>query len=484
MNETDRPNILWICTDQQRYDTLGCTGNSHVHTPNIDRLAESGILMEQAYCQSPVCTPSRASFLTGRYPRTTRARQNGQNLPDDERLVTRLLVDAGYCCGLSGKLHLSACHPVAAPFMERRIDDGYAAFHWSHDPSPKWPTNEYHLWLRERGVAYATSPFRGSRYVKAGMPAEHHQTTWCAEKAITFMEEQARFPNPWLFSVNIYDPHFAFDPPQAYLERYLDRLDALPPRNFVPGELDNKPDFQRLDHLEARGGQRGYPAHEMADEDHRLLRAAYYAMVDLIDEQVGRMLDALDRTGQRENTLVLFMSDHGEMLGDHGLYQKGPFFYEPAVRVPLVFSRPGAIPSGRRSRAMVELVDLAPTLLDAAGLPRYEGMQGRSFWTILTGQAEDGDRHRDDVYCEYYNSMPEHKDPLAYATMIRTGRHKLVVAHGAEPGELYDLEADPAETHNLWNDPSALSLKADLLKRLSDRMAWTVDPLPRRIAGF
>ena len=136
MSDISRPNILWICTDQQRWDTLGCYGNPYVHTPHIDRLASEGVLFERCFSQSPVCTPSRASFLTGRYPRTTRCRQNGQDIPDDEVLVTRLLADAGYVCGLAGKLHLSACNPSVTPEMEPRIDDGYEVFHWSHDTHP------------------------------------------------------------------------------------------------------------------------------------------------------------------------------------------------------------------------------------------------------------------------------------------------------------------------------------------------------------
>ena len=131
---TQKPNILWICTDHQRWGTLGCYGNEAVHSPNIDRLAIQGVLFERAFSQSPVCTPSRASFLTGRYPRTTRTRQNGQDIPADEKLVSRILADNGYTCGLSGKLHLSACHKSVAPDHERRIDDGYVEVHWSHHP--------------------------------------------------------------------------------------------------------------------------------------------------------------------------------------------------------------------------------------------------------------------------------------------------------------------------------------------------------------
>jgi arylsulfatase len=479
------PNILWICSDQQRWDTLGCYGNSWVHTPNIDRLARSGVLFEHAYSQSPVCVPSRASFLTGRYPRTTRCRQNGQSIPADEVLVTKLLADAGYVCGLSGKLHLSACHPEVTPAMERRIDDGYADFHWSHDPDPKykWPANEYFHWLREKDVEYQRVSFRGSPYVQVSMPAEHHQTYWCAQKAINFIEAMVDVEHPWLFSVNFFDPHHPFDPPEDYLERYLDRLDDVPLPNYSPGELKDKPVFQRIDYEGAYGGQEVFSYAQMTSEDHRLVRAAYWAMIDLIDAQVGRILDALERTGQSNNTLVIFMSDHGEMLGDHGVYLKGPFLYEPAVHVPLIIVPPEAILPGRRSSVFVELADLAPTLLEMARLPRYPGMQGRSLGSLLNGR-EDLHMHRDDIYSEYYNAKPSHKDPAAHGTMVRTQRYKLVAFHGLGEGEvdgeLYDLVEDPQETRNLWRDPSYLTIKCDLLQRLSHRMAWTVDPLPER----
>ncbi len=217
--------------------------------------------------------------------------------------------------------------------------------------------------------------------------------------------------------------------------------------------------------------------------DHRWVTAAYWAMVDVIDRQVGRLLDCLEETGQRDNTYIIFTSDHGEMLGDHGIYLKGPFFYECAVRIPLLISGPSLRNDGSRSKALVELVDLAPTLLEWAGLERHPAMQGRSLQPLLNGEATL-DEHRDDIYCEYYNSMPGHQDPQAHATMVRTNRHKLVAAHGTGGGELYDLETDPKETRNLWNDPDYTTVRLDLMTRLVDRMAWTVDPLPRREAGF
>ena len=481
MTEQNQPNILWVCTDQQRWDTLGCYGNDYVHTPVADRLAEHGTLFENAFCQSPVCTPSRASFLSGRYPRTTRCRQNGQDIPETERLITQLLKEAGYVCGLSGKLHLSACNPSVNVGTERRIDDGYDDFHWSHHPRPDWPTNDYNHWLRERGVTYAVENFNGSQYVQAGMPAEFHQTTWCAEKAINFIHENAIYGNPWCFTVNIYDPHHPFDPPREYLERYLDKLADVPLPNYQAGELDDKPAFQQNDHRRAYNTEGSFDYEAMTEDDHRLVRAAYWAMCDFIDVQLGRMIEALEESGQLENTIVIFMSDHGEMLGDHGIYLKGPYFYEPAVHVPLIISQPGIIQSGVRQQAMVELVDIAPTLLEAAGVDIYPGMQGQSLWSTLVGKSE---LQRDDVYCEYYNAMPWHKAPNAQATMIRTGDYKLVSVHSLNTGELYDLREDPTETHNQWENPEYATIKLDMLQRLTNRMAWTVDPLPPRRADW
>lgn len=477
-----RPNILWICTDQQRFDTLGCYGNGFVRTPNVDRLAKQGVLFEQAYAQSSVCTPSRVSFMTGRYPRTTGILENGEAIPAEEKLVSRLLADAGYACGLAGKLHLSPADPSVAPVIERRIDDGFAQFHWSHHPMPTWPTNEYSQWLRGKGKKYHVTKLKGTKYIETSMDAEDGHTAWCAEKAIEFMEANARLDPPWMFMVNTFDPHHPFNPPKSYLDRYLARLEEIPLPAYEPGELSNKPRYQLIQHKTAGpGGLYAYP--DMSDKDHRLLRAAYWAMVDVIDEQVGRMLDALERTGQRKNTLVIFMSDHGELLGDHGMYLKGAYFYDVSIRMPLIMSMPGTLPGGRRISTFVELLDLAPTLLDAAGLPRYAGMQGRSMWKLLTSQRSDM-THRRDVYSERYHGGVGELLKGSQVTMLRTQGYKLVVFHGEETGELYDLWRDPGEVRNRWADAHYKVVKQEMLRRLSNRITGTLDPLPRRIAPW
>ncbi|MBQ9429616.1 MAG: sulfatase-like hydrolase/transferase [Clostridia bacterium] len=480
-----RPNILWLCTDQQRFDTLGCCGNRFVQTPNLDRLAENGVLFSRAYCQNPVCTPSRASFLTGRYPRTCRTRQNGQDIPADEIPVTRILHENGYLGGLPGKLHLSACHCSVCQTRERRIDDGYDSFAWSHGhgPAHEWQMHDYALWLKQQGVTYAHPPRPDCRYVRTGMPAEYHQTKWCADRAIEFMEAAKKAGKPWFFSLNWFDPHHAFDPPAEYLERYLPFLSEIPLPEYRPGELENKSPLQRRDHLGAYGKAGSFAFDDMTEYDHRLIRAAYYAMIDLIDVQTGRLIDYLRNTDQLDDTIILFHSDHGESLGDHGLYLKGGYFYEASVHVPLILSWKNGFISGVRSDAPVELVDLAPTLLEACGIEKAPGMQGRSLYGILTGAAP-ADVFRDTVYSEYYKTDAA-GGVTAFCTMISDGRLKLTKIHALAPdlpcdcpGELYDLASDPGEHINLYNDPRYTGEKLRLLEALCDRQALTADPLP------
>ena len=470
----NQPNILWICTDQQRADTIGALGNKFVRTPHINALASQGTAFTSAYCQSPVCTPSRASFLTGRYPRTTRCRQNGQAIPSTEKLISRLLADAGYTCGLAGKLHLATC---ANGVVEKRIDDGYKVFHWSHHPQPDWPENAYTQWLTQQGQTWDTL-YKGqsTRYIKEGIPAEYSQTTWCANMAIDFIKKQKG--SPWFFSYNCFAPHHPFDPPADYLARYTP--ENLPTPKYKPNEANSKTTYQRLDSEFAHSDPNSYHVAAMTDHDKQQVTAAYYAMVDLIDYNVGRMVAALNETEQLNNTIVIFMSDHGEMLGDHGIYLKGPHFYEEAVRVPLIFNWPGQFKTGLKVDGLTELIDITPTLLDAAGLSIPQFIQGKTLLPILSGKANP-DHHRNSVFSEYYNAW-SHKH--SYGTMHRTNSHKMIVYHGTDQGELYDLDKDPDEFNNLWDVEKYSELKTQLLKETFDASVFTMDPAPPREGPF
>ena len=470
----NQPNILWICTDQQRADTIGALGNKFVRTPHINALASQGTAFTSAYCQSPVCTPSRASFLTGRYPRTTRCRQNGQAIPSTEKLISRLLADAGYTCGLAGKLHLATC---ANGVVEKRIDDGYKVFHWSHHPQPDWPENAYTQWLTQQGQTW-DKLYKGqsTRYIKEGIPAEYSQTTWCANMAIDFIKKQKG--SPWFFSYNCFAPHHPFDPPADYLARYNPK--NLPTPKYKPNEANSKTTYQRLDSEFAHSDPNSYHVAAMTDHDKQQVTAAYYAMVDLIDYNVGRMVAALNETEQLNNTIVIFMSDHGEMLGDHGIYLKGPHFYEEAVRVPLIFNWPGQFKTGLKVDGLTELIDITPTLLDAAGLSIPQFIQGKTLLPILSGKANP-DHHRNSVFSEYYNAW-SHKH--SYGTMHRTNSHKMIVYHGTDQGELYDLDKDPDEFNNLWDVEKYSELKTQLLKETFDASVFTMDPAPPREGPF
>jgi len=463
------PNILWICTDQQRYDTIAALGNEHIRTPNVDRLCAEGVAFTRTYCQNPVCTPSRASFLTGCYPDRIHVHRNGNAyFPENVPLVTRMLANAGYDCGLAGKLHLAGANMR----VEVRPDDGYRVFEWSHHPFPEtfWPieAHGYQRWLAEQGVdwsrAYGARPpdrWQDRKNFQPGIEARYHQTTWCANEAIAFMSEER--DGPWLMSVNPFDPHPPLDPPPEYMDR-MD-VDAMPMPLFRESEMESQLAFSTVDHQTRTPlSPHGYDARAMV--------AAYYAEIELIDDQVGRMIEALERSGQRDNTIVIFMSDHGEMLGDHGLLLKGCRFYEGAVHVPLVISWPGHFAQGLRSDALVELMDVMPTLIEAAGMAVPDHVQASSLLPILTGEA-DPHRHRDFVRCDYHDSvcLPEQ----GHGNMIFDGRHKLIVYHEQEMGELYDLEGDPCEFRNLWQDPGSQGVKLELMKKCLDAVALATD---------
>ncbi|MDE0042382.1 MAG: sulfatase-like hydrolase/transferase [Candidatus Poribacteria bacterium] len=475
---TQPPNILWICTDQQRHDTIGALGNPHIHTPSLDRLVAEGVAFTSAYCQTPICTPSRASFLTGRYPSHVGVNSNSNaRFPDDAQLVTRTLADAGYDCGMAGKLHLS----TVSGRVEPRPDDGYRVFRWSHHPRPEtyWGVQHhaYHQWLEKQGVNwfdyYPNRPWSEKVHasVGAGIEPRYHQTTWCADEAISFMSEPRE--GPWLMSVNPFDPHpqgAFFSAPREYLDKYDPA--ALPGPHFRESDLAHQARLRNIDFQSTAARPEEYPAREM--------QAAYYASIELIDAQVGRMLEALERSGQRENTVVIFMSDHGEMLGDHGLTRKGCRFYEGLAHVPLIISSPSRFRQGVRSGALVELIDIVPTLLQLAGLDVPDDVQGQSLLPILTGGSA-ADSHRDVVRCEYRDALD--MPGKSHADMIFDGRYKLVVYHGTGLGELFDLEEDPHEFDNLWDAAEAAGIKQKLLIRLFDDVVLAANEGQPRIAN-
>ncbi len=441
-----RPNILWFCTDQQRFDTIRELGNPHVQTPALDRLCREGVAFTNTYCQSPICTPSRASIMTGLYPSRARNTRNGNDtFPNDTPLISKLIADAGYACGLIGKFHLVS----AGKRPEPRLDDGFDLWQHSHAPRDDWPegTHAYADWLRAHGQS-----LEKVRNADGSVPPAFHQTKWASDCAIDYITRD--HGQPWMLNINVYDPHPPFNPPPEYREKF--DANAMPGPYFKASDLAYQKTLRGIDFQ----GEVKTPA------DHRAhaAQANYYAMIAQIDDQFARILQTLDETGQRENTVIIFTSDHGETLGDHGLMYKGCRFYEGLVKVPLIFSWQTAFQSNLRCGGLVELVDLSATLLDLAGveIPAYH--QGRSLRPFLTGEIS-GDQIRSSVRCEYFDAL----DPKftggtgSFGTMYRDQRYKLVVYHNHNLGELYDLQEDPWEFQDLWPKPEYANIKNRLI---------------------
>jgi arylsulfatase A-like enzyme len=475
----NRPNILWFTTDQQRYDTIGALGNAHVSTATIDGLVHGGTAFVRAYCQSPICTPSRSSFLTGMYPSSIRANRNGNaEFSDAAPLVTRLLAEAGYVCGNVGKLHLATAYH--AP--EKRVNDGYSYMAYSISPRES-SGYDYSDWVRAQGAsleAYAAGP--------EPIPDSLHQTRWCADRAIDFIADNIHLP--WLLTINPFDPHPPFDPPMDYLAQF--DPEEMPGPLFRDSDLVTQKALAAVDFqthprppAQVKDSRNELVRYAGAgalglNEDVRRLQAAYYAMIKVIDDHLARILDKLEQTGQRDATLVIFTSYHGVMVGDHGLLLSGPRIFEGLVRVPLIMSWPGVIAADIQREGLVELTDIAPTILDFCGIEVPAAMQGRSLRPLLAGGEEKP--HRSFVRSEYIDAVELRTKTRA--TMYRDGRYKLVVYHDQGLGELYDLARDPDEFDNLWDSPEHAGIKLALMEQSFNAAMMALDTGPDRVAPW
>ena len=462
---SERPNILWYCTDQQRFDTIGALGNPHVRTPVIDQLVRDGVAFTHTYCQSPICTPSRASFMSGLYPSRVHNTRNGNaTFPSWPPVISKLMADAGYECGLIGKFHLQSSGRRTEP----RIDDGFSYWKFSHAPRDDWEEgHDYADWVREQG-----GDLNALRESDDRVPTELHQTTWASERSIEFIRQP--HAGPWMLNVNIYDPHPPFIPPRSYAEQFDPA--AMPGPHFLESDMAAQAKLADCDFQDEVRTPEEHDAHAV--------QARYYAMIAQIDDQFARILQTLDETGQRDNTVIVFTSDHGEALGDHGLMYKGCRFYEGLVRIPLIISWPGRFVADHQSDALVELLDLSATLLDIAGVEMPDYFQGASLRSILEGR-DLSDCHRNFVRSEYFDALDPHftGGSGTFATMHRTRTHKLCVYHGKGVGELFDLENDPWEHENLWDDPTHADLKHRLLAESFDaHVLLTTDVGSERIA--
>ena len=458
---SDRPpNILLIMTDQQRRDTLGAYGCDWIPTPALDALAADGATFTSASVDNPICTPSRASIFTGKPVHDHSVLRVHDNLPDDEALFTeRLRSEAGYRTALFGKLHVSS---RLREESERHPHDGFDIYEWCLEPSVSMdsPFNGYAAWLRTHAPDFHAALKAGGRR-ELHHPPDVHMSTWAAERTIDFIRSQAEGDPPFFCLMSLFDPH---DPYEDHPLSARNMIDAgrIPP----PVAATSLPDSARREQQDSYLG----PASDFGPDDIREMRLGYGASIAFADQQIGRVLTALEASGLAGDTLVIFVSDHGDQLGDHGLFVKGVALYEPTVGVPLLLRWPGRVPAGLRTGALAQGRDIAATCLAAAGLdtsvscPQSED---------LVEMARNGRSRRKASVCAYRNSGIDGSggfwSPPLTSTMVRNERYKLIASSGggATDFELFDLAEDPSESRNLFGLPEIAAIQLELLAELS-----------------
>ncbi|RCS60072.1 sulfatase family protein [Microbacterium sp. JB110] len=477
--EARTPNIVLITTDQQRYDTLGATGNPHVRTPAMDALAERGTVFDHAYIQNPVCMPSRACIHTGRY-----VHQHGveymrsdidqtPGLPPGEVTAAERLKEAGYCTAAFGKIHLMP----PRGFDELRLTQGKGARWTTSTGSPYGPAQLgpiYEEWLEERNPGAYEQIYEARRTpeyeehdtaVPSTIPAEQYVDSWIGENAADYIARDHE--SPFFAVVGFCGPHTPFDPPEPYASEY-DR-DAMPVPELFDAESPSALVHGRRPQFDGPGRA----------ENIRRVIAYYWGMMSLIDDMVAKIVAAAEERDDGRDTIIVMTTDHGEMLGDFGGLGKGNFT-EGVIRVPLVVaSISGTQSSSQRVDDLVEHVDLVPTILDWAGIPHPAELPGRSLRAYLEAERA-APQPRDSILCEFTTNARD-----ARSRCLRTDRYKYVFHDGERPAEFYDLHDDPAETENLAGDPAYADLVQEhatlLLERLSGTVlsAWNTTPAAR-----
>ena len=443
-----RPNVLLIIADDHAPYVMGAYGNARADTPNLDRLARDGMRFDRAYCASPVCTASRQSLLTGRYPRSIGVTQLRTPLPAEEITLAEALRDAGYRTGAIGKMHFNS---NLRHGFDTRVDLPQHQRYLETKPTGALPPGLALLppWrpFKDPAAVWLNAEARPYPAIDEDMAG-----TWFAAEAGRFI--RAFDDNPFFLVVSFSEPHSPFHFPVEYAGRF-------DPDSFEAPEVADPDRWQVPAIFEG-----------LSDAEKRGIAAAYYTSTAFMDRNVGRVLDALDADGHRENTLVIYIGDHGYFLGQHGRFEKHAM-YEEAVRSPLVVRHPGTVSAGTSTNTLVSFVDLAPTILDWVGVGAPDVMQGRSFRDVLFGETTE---HREHLVVEYSENEE---------AMIRTNRWKLIYTTGnrvredgyattAPPARrvrLFDMEADPEERNDVASAHDKTVIQ--LLQQLAEHMVHT-----------
>ncbi len=443
-------NILLIHSDQHRYDCLGVNGHALVQTTHLDQLAAEGSNFTHAFCPIPLCTPARASLLTGMWPT-----QHGTLANPDTELAAPLSADlptfsqalkgAGYSLGYVGKWHVDV----------QKLPTDFGFDHYV-------PETDYNQWRQQQGLPPRARQNGWFGETDATTPAESSRLAWGANATIRLLQDAAQQAQPFFIRWDPSEPHLPNVVPEPYASLYPP--ETIPPWPSFPDPLVGKPYIQHQQ-------RHTWGIEDWRWEDWSPIVARYLGEITLLDQQIGRLLATLDELNLAQNTLVIYTADHGDMCGAHGMIDKHYVMYDDVVRVPLIMRWPGVIPAGTTQTAFVSsAIDLAATFCAAAGIPAPATFAGQELLSRLTGATEETGRA--DIFSTYHGNQLG----LYSQRMVRNRQWKYVWNATAED-ELYDLEADPAEMVNVVGKPEHSSLLQQLRQRLVSWMEEIDDPL-------
>jgi arylsulfatase A-like enzyme len=459
----DKPNLLFLWTDEQRADTMAAYGNTRYRVPAMNRLAAQCVVFDRAYVTQPVCTPSRSSVMTGWWPHQSGCVRNGIPLKPETKTVPELLADASYRTAYMGKWHLGDEIFAQHGFEEwKAIEDAIYRRKYSPGRDQSARSAYHHFLLRLGYKPDGDGDF--SRAAVTKVPVEHTKPSFLANEASNFMLQHRG--EPWMLYVNFLEPHMPF----ASVLDDLHSAEETPLLNFPGAALGPEPDWYKR----RRGELPGAKKRKGVDEAQRakLQRQArnYAGLCALVDQALARILWTLEATGQAENTIICYTSDHGEMMGAHGLMAK-QVMYDESVRVPLLISAPFRRIQPHRVTQPVSHIDLAPTVLEMLGR-KNPGLPGRSLVPVLGGQARSGN----DVFLEWTADKSDSGDGPNGRTVITPDGYKLVL-YDSDQSMLFDRAKDPQELNNVYGTPAYAAVQSRLRKKIEQWQHETKDEM-------
>jgi len=513
-------------TDQHCYHQLACNGNKVVKNPNIDKLAKKGTNLNGMYTATPMCMPNRQAFLTMRMNSVNGSHSNGVALDLDSNTFPELLRAAGYKTALIGKSHLQNTTtlpafqqaeqvpnnkiqpPETLEMADKSSEKHYSQAYLQEHPS-SWQDDSFEPKTPYYGfddVIFASSHaeiggFHHKRYLDSidmdiakqigrnnsanvselnpqtfasSLAPEHYPTTFVGESTINWIEKhtEANPDTPFFTWCSIPDPHHPWTPPQKYYDMY-DPDDVVLPDSFYSSERNQTPLLKAVYDNEVAGNRKPRLPFMAEEAEAKRIVATAYGMITFIDEMVGDILQSLEDNNLIDNTVIIFTSDHGDYMGQHGLFLKGPAHYQSLIKVPFIWRDCDSLYNRGIVDALASYVDIGRTILNRAGLWSYHGSQGQSLLPVLSGESSE---HRKRVLVETVTFSPQFELPIwAKVRTLVTDKYRLTIYTHMDEGELYHLENDPEEMVNLWHTEKHLEVKTEMLFQLAQEMTELSD---------